>query len=1442
MNNNFTKYITIFVSITVFWLLGIPYLFSKTLPVVCENISYNTNYTVYVKNPKLRLSILPTAVFLADEININSKKSDENCNIIFPNIKLRLLPLLSGRLHINRIMAYDVNVNVKLKQKLVLDKNFFYNLNNSKIKCDNFQIDNFHIKAYSPDIETFGVYIGKNLFYKKTNRFLKFSLDSQTEIHKQISSVKLNLYLPKNDQNKGIADIKISQLNLSALKDFLKYYLPSDITEINGFVNINASENHLNGNFKNLSVIFKDDAKSMIFPKNFDIISDFSLTRQKIKIDNAEFKSKNIHCGTSGTISNLIDKSKSTINMNIRIDKSKIEDFISLLPTFKTEDIDSYKLKKHKFYGDIIGNLSLKGDIMEPSILGNIYVSNGILTKPIPNADGATIKLNFIGKYLNFDVLVPAGSAEKVWVKGGVELYNVKYSDMHIWSTQKVDLSITESKIIPLHEILNFVIGPVPIMSTQGNGNIDITVKGNRKNPHTWGVLNLNDVTTKFLGIPDLTMTNANATLIFNDENAVFKLKNGLVNGLPININGTCNLAGKFDFDVDTKNQELKHLYKAIETSTIIDDVKKMMPKFDEVNGLCNLSMKVLGNIKDISLIEFNKNFSGKGVIELLGNSFTYEGTKVNNIVGNINFDGLNAGLDLTGKIGNSMMSIKTTLKDNLADLAISIPHLNAADVCTMCDKSITGIIIDTVIKYKGSINNIDYNKIDLSAKIIKTLPENKLKIQSGEIYLKNGNLNIKNLLGFFEDSKSKFNIDINANNIISKPIVDGHIVLKDFELKTLNGHHAFLPKELISSCQQINFKKGKINLEARISRNNINASTNLGGIEFTYSPYEMPVKIINGSVYIRKNLLRIDKLNLIADDMPILFDGNINNIFSKRDFNLYLNCKPQQNFIDKYINTTKIYPVKLKGDIVASAKLKGTLDDFNIKSQINMAKDSSLYYMGATIGDIENSILLELDMDIIKNRFLKIREFSYDKVILSQNSKQTRMNMLKTNGEIDVEKDNLILHDLHVKTSNPTDARIFNIIFRKPNIKQGQFTSNLRINGKLTNPKILGNFHIFETNIPFLDTTLKNITFIFKDNFINLTSKGEVFGNEITFNGKIKNKLTSPYYIEDAVLVTKELDLNNIINKLKMSQVDNYQSFESLEGFNLANFVIKNLQINADKIQLRNIVANNFSSNTSITDKQVININNFKFYMAKGIVNGSFSYDIKTNNTKLKLNANSINANDLSYAIFDLNNQIYGDLTGMMDLSCNGTNFNNCMQTLNGNTTFNVSDGKMPKLGSLEYLLKAGNLLKGGITSVSINGIIDIITPLKTGDFSNIYGTIDIKNGIAQDIEIATKGKDLSLFITGKYNFSTSNAEMEVLGMLSKKISTMFGPVGNVSINTLFNIIPGINLSNDSHLLKNINKIPGIELNNKQFRKFVAEIKGNINSEGYVRSFSWIN
>ena len=1444
MKQVFSKYIIIIISFYAIWIVGLPFLFPKTLTEVCENISLNSNYEVSVVNPKLRLSLIPTANIKADNIVLKSKKTDDFTRIENPEISFRILPILSGKFHINKLSASNITANSILKKELELDENFFANLNKTRVRCKELKINTVSVNIYQPNISEPVVYSAKNIYYKRNARALKFNLQSELKIKNSKSEANINLYLPSdNNVKKSIIDVKFDNFDIAPLGDYLRQHLPNDLNEIKGVINIRVNKQNLKATLNDCAVLMKDDAKSIIFPQKLDINSTFNMTRKFINFENIEIKSKNINAVINGFISNYLDKTLTTLNLNICLNQSRVEEIINLFPPIITEEFNVYKLKKYKFYGDVIGNFSVKGNTLEPDINGDIFINNGILIKPIKNAGGATVKLNFTGKYVNFDVNVPAGGIERVWVKGGVELYNVKYADMRVWSTNKVDLETAEEKVLPIHEILNFIIGPVPIMDIKGNGNIDITVKGNRKNPHVWGVLNFNNVRTFFNEIPDMTLTNAKAILRFNDQDAVFQTEQGFVNGKPINISGTCNLFGKFDFNVKSDSQDIGYLYRAIKTATMIDELKKMLPNLSICNGPVNLNMKVFGSIIDIENIQFNKNLFSKGEIELLGNTFGMQGISVNDTKGKINFDGTNADADINARIGHSPIALKAEIKENLTDATVSIPRLNINDILPADNeiKSDFGNIFANInAKYKGQTNQIELDKIDLDAKILGTSPQNKLKLSDGIIKVNNNKLKVSGLKGSIADTQSTFDINLDADNISTKPRLNGLIQLKSFDLPALNfiTQYSFMPKEF----QNISFEKGRINTNIKIHNNNINSYADLGGIILTYKPLNLPIKVLNGSLMIRNNNLRLVKLNLLADEMPVLLDGDISSILDKQTFDMYINSKPKQDFIDKYINKNQIYPVKIKGDIVYSLRAKGVLDNYDLKADVNMAPDSSIYHLGATVGDVENAIVLNLDIKIIKQNILKIKEFSYDKIISSLGSRQTRLNMLKAKGGIEVYKDDLVFHDLYIKTQNPTDARIFNIIFRKPNIKQGQFTSDLKFNGRLSDPKLLGNFHIFETNIPFLDTTMKNISFKFKEKTIDLSSKGEILGNDLTVKATLKNKLTPPYYVEKADLYTKVFDLNYIIEKLKLSQVDNYTTFESFEGADLTSIIIRDMNLNADNIYLRNIIAKDFSANVSADEKKILNVNDFQFSIADGILNGKFRYNIQNNETNLDIKAKEINANDLTYALFDLNNQIYGDLTGNISLTCNGSDFDNCMKTLNGKAAFNVANGRMPKLGSLEYLLKAGNLLKGGLTSISINGVIDIITPLKTGDFSNIYGNINIKDGEADKIEIATRGKDLSLFITGKYNFSTANAEMNVFGLLSKKISTMFGPLGNLSLNTLFNAIPGVDLSKDSKVLEQINKVPGIELSSKAYRKFIAEIKGNINGDDYVTSFKWIN
>jgi len=100
-----------------------------------------------------------------------------------------------------------------------------------------------------------------------------------------------------------------------------------------------------------------------------------------------------------------------------------------------------------------------------------------------------------------------------------------------------------------------------------------------------------------------------------------------------------------------------------------------------------------------------------------------------------------------------------------------------------------------------------------------------------------------------------------------------------------------------------------------------------------------------------------------------------------------------------------------------------------------------------------------------------------------------------------------------------------------------------------------------------------------------------------------------------------------------------------------------------------------------------------------------------------------------------------------------------------------------------------------------------------------------------------------LSLYIHGNYDISQTNAQLEILGKLSKKISTVFGTLGNTSLNSFFKLIPGISLLdfNRKNFIEDVEKIPCFTNGNYDSKTFQAIINGNINSSSSVQSFKWV-
>lgn len=1432
-----------------------------------------------IEKPNLKMGLTPSVWLSASELVVTEDDQTKPFFIKEPKLEIRLLPLIFGKFKVAYFACDYISANLKFDRYsrfyignylIMNNSNPRVSLEDSKMNINGYKI-NIKDELQSKNIVLEGDYF--NLLKYNSKKYVKFTTDSKIKVDNKYSvvNVDMDFKLPfKNnfEKNDIVLNGTITDLNLADFSPYFIKFSKNQIRKTAGIVNLEAKTQKISKRInritsqmvvKNLLIQGIDQPSSVYFKDKLAISTIFDVSRNTLDIKKLKLYAKRLNTDVTGKVTKMTTKNP-RLNLLVMVNKSKFEDFVSLIPANKqtSKDINFIALKKYGYYSDIEGNLAIKGKIEKPSLKGQFMATNGYIIKPVPNnVPKATVKLNFLGDKMDMDILVPVANKENVRISGLVDLYGNKKCNINVASTPNIDLKTTLSILNPAHEIFYFDIGPLPIMDISGVGDIKLSIKGTNADPHLIGAFNFRNASMSFKEVA-MVVKKTYGTLNFNDTDTHFLTKSAFLNNKPIKVDGKCTLKGVLDFDVTTKGQDLGDLLGIVKNSPMLKDVQKMVMPIEDASGKSDLALKLTGKVINLDEVVFGKTIFASGDIKLLGNNIYINQLKlpVKNTYGEVKFKNTDLKLNLYSMINKSKLFIKGNIKNNKANLAFNSDSLYISDILKYLDKddvknlkytpSFSNTHLNLAGKYNGSLEKLALNKLVFKGKILpNNSPSTELMLKNGTIELKNSILYLNKLSGNYKNNS--FYASGSAQNVLSSnQNINGIFVSDNFDISTIKNltKYPFIPESEKKIIDKFSCPAGHINIKATIKNNVFNSKIKLNDIFMVYAPMNVPVKIYSGTAELKNGKIMLYKVNSLVDSMPLLVDGIIDNVFKKPAFNIYINSKPTQKFIDKYINKDAVYPLKMKGDIIYSARLHGTKDSYSAKTEINLQEDSNIYYMGSTLGDLNNPIRIFLDANVAKNR-IYVDNFQYDKLISSQNNKEFISPQLNAKGQIIVNKSNIFLHNFRVKTQNPTDARIFNLLFKKPMIKQGLFTSNVNINGPITTPYMRGDVNFTGVNIPLLDTTIKDISLDFKDNDIIINSTGEIFSNKMVFSASMQNNLNPPYTFDNIDLFFANLDVNSItktINNLQI-EADKHKISTPKQDLDLGKVVIKKAQVKAENVLVKNISAKNLLANLSLNEKLVFALDNFQFDIAQGKAKGNFKYNLLNSQTNLDMKINNVNANLMSDALFDLHDQIFGSLTGEVNLYCNGKTHKTCMDTLGGKGGFVVDDGRMPKLGSLEYLLKAGNLVKSGITGLSINGIVDLITPLKTGQFESIRGNFTISSGIADSIQIFSKGKDLSIFIDGKYNFATLIADMEVFGRLSKKISTVLGPIGNASLNTLFNTIPGLNLdeTNKAQFINKINKIPGFELNDKMYRIFNVKIYGDINGDQYVQSFKWV-
>ena len=310
---------------------------------------------------------------------------------------------------------------------------------------------------------------------------------------------------------------------------------------------------------------------------------------------------------------------------------------------------------------------------------------------------------------------------------------------------------------------------------------------------------------------------------------------------------------------------------------------------------------------------------------------------------------------------------------------------------------------------------------------------------------------------------------------------------------------------------------KGDCNCNLKIKNDGVFGGLTINNLRFNHSVLKFPIVVKASNINLMKNKIEIKSLTGEVDKTPIFLKSEIHN-FNNPYIRGYFTFKLTDNFVTKAMNSFMVYPIKVKGDINVLTDFVFYDNNLNLHPVLRLNEGADITYMGANIGD--EDILREIrSLLYLSDNKIDLKNIEYIKYVQSQNNKKNPLKMMSLTGAISNYKDykNGYLNNVHIKTEKPLNARLLNIIFKKSIFKEGIFNCDVRLNGKLQDPGIVGYFDILNSNMPLYNTKIKTLNMQFKpNNMININSTGSTLNSDFEFDTRIRNNVNSPLKINN--------------------------------------------------------------------------------------------------------------------------------------------------------------------------------------------------------------------------------------------------------------------------------------------------------------------------------------
>jgi len=1400
-----------------------------------------------------------------EKVTIKKLNGDKFVELGPSFLEVPILPLLNNRVVIKKININTLECNVTRFENgefdiagifaMVEKPKYKVTLNDADIFVNGYKVNFNDERLEKPRNYLFA---GKKIKIDDycPNKYLKLNAEGKTFLdnsHRVDFDLNFSTALPFLESRKFHIGGKLKNLEIETLNP----YLDGKLTlQGKGDVNFDVEvyKKFFGKNKFFVDAVLQDlkvetAAQGLIseHPGELKVITRGYYNENLTNLDNLVIKSEDIDVRASG------DVSKNDVNLKMNFENSEVQPLVKLFPKiFKIKKEPVKKALKHKVQANVSGRLKVKGNRKTPEMYGKIYYRNLCLPQSNPDAPLGYGNIDFAGHYLILENKLFVDKNSFVTVTGKVSPFKHKTVYLDV-ITGEMDMDRANRILAVVHDFFKFKLGPVEKMGFKGTGRVNLNINGDFVESKLNGYVETNGLEVSYEGFSK-PAKNVSGKVLFVDKRVYYDQVRGYSEGMEVRPTGYSTLKGYSNVELHLPELELTRGLDFVNTSPLLKEAKTALKDVLVAQGKADARIQLVGTEEnlDTSGVFYFKD----GFVRYRGFGVPFE--KINGVLKynneDVYFEGLTGFASgnkaaVTGYIKGDMSSDLKIVSDSIDLAAAKIfvsksPILEKARVVVDDFTDVSGKSA-VEIHLKGNIEGEPFENMVLTGmdcyfnhkmtNVPVHLDKGMLKITADAVNavnvegdtlgmrffangwmrnLKNYTLKKERLVPDFALKVKKFDFS-NFLTFINAPLTPPEVkkVFADF-----GEFHGTGSVDVVAKGEDLELNIVPVNVSA------------------VYQPYEAFVLIKGGTAKISNRALGFSSLKGVISESDFEIDGFID----KNSMDVTTNFFVNSNDIAKFRYYSDI-PVVASGIIPFTLNLKGKPDDWGLTGRMLLEKGTYVSYF-TDIGLPRDRVrYLNLQATGTKNR-VNIERLGLD----IEND-----NLVSVYGVIDnIKSSKPQFKDFIIKTNseNPIKTNIFN-----PSIGQvldngcqnfftsGVFELDLKFNGYVDSPKVEGRALFQDIRIPDYQTYVKLVSMDFSKNQTKIDIDNLAIGQSVMhIDALMDNKLETPVIIDDLQINSPMLNIDELSGILpgKTQKSPNI----------LPSAVITNGNLNAGAVIVKNLAASNVKAEFNFTRDWQFSAPKISLIASNGVGQGSVLYNLKTSELSSSFKIRGMKANDIATALLMLPNEVYGTLDGNFKFSTKGENQQELIANSSGYAEFTVTKGYFVRLGSLEHLLRAANVLHSGVGGFNFNNIIDLISPQKTGYFEKLQGNVHAMNGVLYTEDITSSGKNLSLFISGRLDMLTNNADIQVLGRMSKKISGMLGPIGSVSINQFIDYIPGLGfLPNTADrkgiidLIPGLSKIPGLELNDDKYRQFAVQINGDLYNQDSVRSFRWI-